>query len=121
LNNGDDFYGKKNWVRTGEHFYLVGELDPGDPQAEPSTEKAITWPTDGTIIPPYNADGTSTQQPRIFVQDYKTTVTFKIGPNSLQYAYLTVPDLRSSNMTLGLSVDIQWRQGLTYEEVVVGQ
>jgi hypothetical protein len=121
LNNGDDFYGRKNWVRTGEHFYLVGELDPGDPQAEPSTEKAITWPTDGTIIPPYNADGTSTQQPRIFVQDYKTTVTFKIGPNSLQYAYLTVPDLRSSNMTLGLSVDIQWRQGLTYEEVVVGQ
>lgn len=122
LNNGGDFYGRKNWVRTGEHFYLVGELDPGDPQAEPSsTEKAITWPTDGTIIPPYNADGTSTQQPRIFVQDYKTTVTFKIGPNSLQYAYLTVPDLRSSNMTLGLSVDIQWRQGLTYEEVVVGQ
>lgn len=119
LNNGDDFYGKKNWVRKGEHFYLVGELDPGDPQA--STEKLINWPTDGTIIPPYNADGTSTRQPRIFVQDYKTTVTFKIGPNSLQYAYLTVPDLRSSNMTLGLSVDIQWKQGLIYDEVVVGQ
>lgn len=121
LNNGDDFYGKKNWVRKGDYFYLIGMLDPGDPQAEPSTEKDIDWPSDGTIIPPYNADGTSTQQPRIFVQDYKTTVTFKIGPNSLQYAYLTVPDLRSSNMTLGLSVDIQWRQGLTYEEVVVGQ
>lgn len=121
LNNGDDFYGKKNWVRTGEHFYLVGELDPGDPGAHPSTEKAISWPDDGTIIPPYNAAGTSTQQPRIFVQDYKTTVTFKIGPNSLQYAYLTVPDLRSSNMTLGLSVDIQWKQGLIYDEVVVGQ
>lgn len=119
LNNGDDFYGKKNWVRKGEHFYLVGELDPGDPQA--STEKLINWPTDGTIIPPYNDDGTSTKQPRIFVQDYKTTVTFKIGPNSLQYAYLTVPDLRSSNMTLGLSVDIQWKQGLIYNEVVVGQ
>ncbi len=120
LNNGDDFYGRKNWVRTGEHFYLVGELDPGDPQA--GTEKPITsWTTDGTIIPPYNADGTSTQQPRIFVQDYRTTVTFKIGPNSLQYAYLTVPDLRSSNMTLGLSVDIQWKQGLIYDEVVVGQ
>lgn len=120
LNNGDDFYGRKNWVRTGEHFYLVGELDPGDPQANPSTEKPITWPNDGTIIPPYNADGTSTQQPRIFVQDYKTTVTFKIGPNSLQYAYLTVPDLRSSNMTLGLSVDIVWKQGLEYGEVIVG-
>ena len=121
LNNGDDFYGKKNWVRKGEHFYLVGELDPGDPQADPSTEKDITWPTDGCIIPPYTTEGASTKQPRIFIQDYKTTVTFKIGPNSLKYAYLTVPDLRSTSMTLGLSVDIQWRQGLILDEVVVGQ
>ena len=122
-NNGTmDFFGKKNWVRKGDYFYLIGMLDPGDPQAEPSsTEKDITWPSDGTVIPPYNPDGTSTKQPRIFVQDYKTTVTFKIGPNSLQYAYLTVPDLRSSNMTLGLSVDIQWREGLDLGEVVVGQ
>lgn len=122
LNNSDkDFYGKNNWVRQGEHFYLIGELDPGDPQANPSTVKNITWPTDGCIIPPYNANGTSTQQPRIFIQDFKTTVTFNIGKNSLKYAYLTVPDLRSSNMTLGLSVDIQWRQGLIYDDVVVGQ
>ena len=65
----------------------------------------------------YNKDGLIP----VIVQDYRTTVTFKIGPNSLQYAYLTVPDLRSSNMTLGLSVDIQWKQGLIYDEVVVGQ
>lgn len=120
LNNGDDFYGKKNWVRHGEHFYLIGELDPGDPNNSENPVKDINWPTDGTIIPPYNADGTSTKQPRIFIQDYKTTVTFKIGPNSLKYAYLTVPDLRSTNMTLGLSVDITWKQGLTYNEVIVG-
>ncbi|MBR3406276.1 MAG: hypothetical protein IKG92_05195 [Bacteroidales bacterium] len=121
LNNEEDFYGRNNWVRKGDTFYLVGVLDPGDPNNSENPVKNITWPTDGCIIPPYNASGASTQEPRIFVQDYKTTVTFKIGPNSLQYAYLTVPDLRSSNMTLGLSVDIQWRQGLIYDDVVVGQ
>lgn len=121
LNNEEDFYGRNNWVRKGDTFYLVGVLDPGDPNNSENPVKNITWPTDGCIIPPYNASGASTQEPRIFIQDYKTTVTFKIGPNSLKYAYLTVPDLRSTSMTLGLSVDIQWRQGLIYDDVVVGQ
>ncbi len=123
LNNSNkDFYGMKNWVRKGEHFYLIGMLDPGDPQANPSsTVKDIEWPDASCIIPPYTPEGLSTKVPRIFIQDFKTKVTFKIGKNSLKYAYLTVPDLRSSNMTLGLSVDIQWREGLDLGEVVVGQ
>ena len=44
----------------------------------------------------------------------------KFGPNSLKYAYLTVPDLRASSLTLGLSVDIKWKPGITYNEVIIG-
>lgn len=123
VNNGDkDFYGKNNWIRKGDKFYLVGVLDPGDPNNTTANPvKTVTWPDDNDCaIPPYDADGKSKKTPRIFIQDYMTTVTFKIGPYSLKYAYNTLPDLRSTSMTLGLSVDITWRQGLKYEEVIVG-
>lgn len=120
-NNGDDFYGRKQkLVRNGDYFYLIGELDPAS-ASEGIADTA--WPTDN-IIPPYTTNSSgdiiSTKKPRIFIQDFKTTVTFLIGENSLKYAYLTVPDLRSTSMTLGLSVDIKWRQGLNYGSVVVG-
>lgn len=120
-NNGHDFYGRKQkLVRNGDYFYLIGELDPAS-ASEGIADTA--WPTDN-IIPPYTTNSSgdiiSTKKPRIFIQDFKTTVTFLIGENSLKYAYLTVPDLRSTSMTLGLSVDIKWRQGLNYGSVVVG-
>ena len=49
-----------------------------------------------------------------------TTANFKIGVNSLKYAYLTVPDLRSSSVTLGLSVDLQWSTGLSFDNIIIG-
>lgn len=113
-NSGVDFYGNHNLIRNGGHFYLVGTLDPD------AAGEGITWPTQGAIVPPYTADGTSEEVTRIFVQDYKTTVTFLLGENSLKYAYITVPDLRASSLTLGLSVDIVWQQGLVYPEVILG-
>ena len=110
---GEDFYGNFNLIRNEGYFYLIGELDPAG--------KSVVWPTDGYVIPPYKyEDGKYIGIPRVFIQDYKTSVTFKFGPNSLKYAYLTVPDLRASSLTLGLSVDIQWKQGLTYDEVIIG-
>lgn len=112
-NTGEDFYGNFNMIRNRGYFYLIGEVDP-------AKGGAVTWPTDGTVIPPYTSEGTSRQIPRVFIQDYKTSVTFKFGPKSLQYAYLTVPDLRASSLTMGLSVDIEWKQGLAYDEVVIG-
>ena len=51
----------------------------------------------------------------MFIQDFVTSALFKIGLNSLKYAYVTVPDLRSSQMSLGLSVDIQWQNGFEYD------
>lgn len=119
-NNGPDFYGNFNLIRNGGYFYLIGELNPYKDGLA-----AIQWPghTDGVseaLIPPYNADGTSKEIKRVFIQDFVTNVTFKLGQYSLQYAYLTVPDLRSSSVTLGLSVDVKWETGLDFSDVVLG-
>ena len=112
---GEDFYGNFNLIRNEGYFYLIGEVDP-------AKGGEVSWPTDGYVIPPYKYDnsGIYIGIPRVFIQDYKTSVTFKFGLNSLKYAYLTVPDLRASSLTMGLSVDIEWKQGLKYDEVVIG-
>ena len=44
-----------------------------------------------------------------------TSIVFRIGENSLKNAYYTVPDLRSSTMSLGLSVDLEWENGFSYD------
>jgi len=31
-----------------------------------------------------------------------------------------VPDLRSSSVTLGLSVDLKWETGLVFNDVIIG-
>ncbi len=113
-NSGKDFFGEHNVIREGGTFYLIGELDPNkDGQAKP------TWPTNHPL-PPYTSAGTSDQVVRVFMQDYMTTANFVIGENSLKHAYLTVPDLRYSALTLGLSVDINWETGLVFNNVIVG-
>lgn len=112
-NSGSDFFGEHNIVRNGGTFYLIGELDPvkaGKP----------TWPVHHPL-PPYNADGSSKEIPRVFMQDFMTSANFVIGENSLKHAYMTVPDLRYSALTLGLSVDIQWSTGLNFGDIILGE
>ena len=117
VNNGDDFWGRDNLVRKGQTFYLVAELDPTG-LAIP----AANWDT-YYQVPPLDASGVSTKTTRIFVQDYMTTVNFKFvadntsatHTSSLQNAYVTIPDLRSSQLSFGLSVDLDWRPGLTFD------
>ena len=104
-NSGVDFFGKDNMIANGSNFYLIGKLDP-------SGKMAPDLPA-YHALPPYGMTGDKTI-PRVFIQDHKTMVNFKIGENSLKSAYLTVPDLRSSSVTLGLSVDMSWSQGLNY-------
>ena len=114
-NTGIDFFGKDNLITNGSRFYLVGELDP--------TSKTGPAKPEWHALPPYDAsqygDETKTV-PRVFIQDHMTTANFKLGVNSLQYAYLTVPDLRSSSVTLGLSVDLQWSTGLSFDNILLG-
>jgi hypothetical protein len=66
-------------------------------------------------LPPYNTNGTTKQAYRVFIQDYVTEATFNIGETSLQNAFVTVPNLKASQTSLGLNVDITWRTGLTYD------
>ena len=111
-NTGVDFFGKDNLIANGSNFYLIGELDPS----------SMTGPALPAYhaLPPYDAGCTTNTIPRVFIQDHMTTANFKIGVNSLKYAYLTVPDLRTSSVTLGLSVDLKWETGLTFNDVVIG-
>ena len=109
VNNGDDFWGRDNLIRKGQTFYLVGELDPAGKEIP-----AANWDT-YYQVPPLDASGKSTKTTRIFVQDYMTTAHFNITTSSLQNAFVTLPDLRSSQLSFGLSVDLDWRPGLEYE------
>lgn len=134
-NTGKDFWGNKNVIKNGATFYIIGKLDPdvtstanltalGKTDAEFAADKSlgITWP-EATLqaLPPYEASGATIKERRVFIQDYQTTVNFKIGKESLQHAYATVPDLRSTQISLGLSVDLQWKAGLTFDDIVLGQ
>lgn len=90
VNNGtQEFYGADGKVGVGQKFYLIAKLDP--------TGKTVT-----DVTAPY-----------IFMQDYQTTADLTIA--SLKNAYVTIPDLRASKLQLGLSVDLQWKSGMSFE------
>ena len=122
VNNGEDFWGRDNLIRKGQKFYLLAELDPTGKEIS-----AANWDS-YYQVPPLDADGVSTKTTRVFVQDYMTTANFKFfadntsatHTSSLQNAYVTIPDLRSSQLSFGLSVDLNWRTGLTFDDVELG-
>ncbi|SFO47533.1 hypothetical protein SAMN04487852_101376 [Prevotella sp. tf2-5] len=130
VNKGVDFYGQNNLIRSGATFYIVGKLDPDkrpssltdvtDAAYAANKSLGITWPTN-YALPPYDTDGTTIKERRVFMQDYLTSATFVIGENSLQHALVSVPDLRSGQISLGLSVDLNWRTGLVFNDVILGE
>ena len=119
-NNSRDFYGENNLIRNGATFYLVGKLDPDEGHSTTDLSDGIKWPTN-YALPPYDANGNSIHERRVFIQHYMTTATFVIGPTSLQHALVATPDLRSSQISLGLSVDLKWQTGLSFDNVILGQ
>ena len=128
-NTGADFWGKNNLIRNGGTFYIIGKLDP-DRDGLSGTDRSdgVTWPTTPTgatrplyALPPYDANGNTIKERRVFIQDYVTEANFVIGENSLQQAYVAVPDLRSTQISLGLSVDLSWSTGLVFDNVVLGE
>ena len=130
INNGEDFWGKDNLIRKGGKFYLLAELNPASATTDGNytVNANFLWPTDHQIPPLYGIDneavpsdktaGQSKQIKRIFIQDYVTAVTFRLGEDSLKKAYVSVPDLRSSQFSLGLSVDIAWTTGYTFDILI---
>mgnify|MGYP006916039065 CR=1 FL=1 len=121
-NNGKDFWGKGNLVRANGTFYLIGKLDPSEKDA--SNNAKYTFPNRSQVnynLPPYLADGSTREAVRVFMQDYMTTADFVIGSESLHNAYVTVPDLRSSQISLGLSVDLKWETGIEFNDIILGE
>lgn len=57
-----------------------------------------------------------TDHPKVFEQDHTTTANVTI--TSLKSAYNCIPDLRTPQLELGLSVDLTWQQGLTDDVVI---
>ena len=107
----------------------MGKLDPDKKPADMKTvtddayksdkSLGITWPS-LYALPPYDSKGNTLKQRRIFMQDYMTVANFVLDRHSLQNAYVTVPDLRALQISLGLSVDLEWQTGLTFD-VILGQ
>ncbi len=129
-NNSKNFFGQNNLIRNGATFYIVGKLDP-DKRPSSLTDVTddvyvadkslgITWPTK-YALPPYDTDGKGIKERRVFMQDFLTTATFVINETSLQHALVAVPDLRSGQISLGLSVDLNWRTGLVFDNVILGE
>lgn len=81
-----DFYGVNGIVPVGGKFYLVGQLSA--------------------------ALATETEN-KVFKQDYTTTV--RVAIKDLKSAYVTIPDLKAPELEIGLSVDLHWESGHTYD------
>lgn len=96
-NSGEEFYGQGGIVPVGGKFYLVGMLDPA------ADDRTVSEPESSGLT-------------RVFAQDYTTTANFTIS--SLKNAYVTIPDLRSTKLQLGLSVDLSWEAGLTFDVTI---
>ena len=98
-----DFYGASGKIKSGQKFYLIGSLNPangGD----------ITW----TDHKSFDTTDTGYNVNRVFIRDAKTVATFTLQKNCLKNAYSTIPDLRSIQMLFGISVDLAWKAGLTF-------
>ena len=91
LTNNSDvaFRGADGIIPVGGKFYLVGQLNPKDQKV------------------------TGVTNPAVFMSDYMTTMTLTI--KSLKSAYNTIPDLRSTKLQLGLSVDLEWKTGIQFD------
>lgn len=113
-NTGKDFWGEMNLIRQSGVFYLVGKIDLSAATNLNVIKSGISR-TD-YCYPPFNpTNGATIEAPRVFMQDYMTTASLILTKTSLQHAYVTVPDLRSSQISLGVSIDMEWKPGLAFE------
>lgn len=97
-NSATTIYGVDGVIRPGMKFYLVGQLNPTSTGGNDS------------------GDPSGVTDPHVFMQDYVTTATVTI--NSLKNAYVTIPDLRSTQMQLGLYVDLTWQTGYSFDVAI---
>lgn len=87
-NTGNAFTGVDGIVPDGAKFYLVGQLIP---QADKADNK-------------------------VFAQAYNTKANVTI--TSLAHAYNCIPDLKNPKLELGLSVKLEWAEGLVQDVTI---
>jgi len=88
-NTGKDFYGfGGQLVPNGGKFYVCAELE------------AATKVEEATVAG------------QVFKQDFVTKA--KLNLKDLKKAYNTIPDLRTPQLELGFSVDLEWQDGREY-------
>ena len=98
-----DFYGISGKIKAGQKFYLIGSLDPAN-------GGTITWANHKS----FKEGDAGYDKNRVFIRDAQTTATFTLKKNTLKNAYSTIPDLRSTQMVFGISVDLAWKEGLSF-------
>lgn len=91
-NSQSTIYGVDGIVQPGMKFYLVGTLNP-------DAGAGVTAPSGAT-------------DPHVFMKDYLTKANVTIS--SFENAYVTIPDLRSTQLQLGLYVDLKWETGYQF-------
>lgn len=84
-NTGVAFTGIDGIVPAGAKFYLVGQLVPQEGKADN----------------------------KVFAQAYNTKANVTI--TSLAHAYNCIPDLKNPKLELGLSVNLEWTEGLVQD------
>lgn len=89
VNNGNDFYGADGVIAHGATFYVVAELDPSQ-------------------------EGT-TDLSKIFDRDYATQVNLTI--KSLATATYGLPCLDIPILTVAVSVNLSWEEGLWFDDI----
>ena len=105
-NSGKEFVGKDGIIGKGAKFYLLATLEPSK----------------GT-----KPDGVDISQ--VFKQDFTTTANLTINANAgttsgstttydkgLANAYNVLPDLRTPKLSLGMSVNLEWQSGMTFNQ-----
>lgn len=94
-NSGGDFYGADGVIKAGATFYLVGQLDMTKLGTGGSNTNSLT---------------------SVFEQYHTTVATFTIS--SLKNAYNCIPDLRGTQLSLGLAVDLHWETGVNFDVTI---
>lgn len=108
-NTGAPFQGADGVIPAGGKFYLIAELNP-----ETSSS---------------NATGQANTGNKVFAQDFVTVADLTIDANStatesnpvkkgLGGAYNIIPDFRTTLFELGMSVNLQWRSGITFTSTI---
>lgn len=89
---GIDFYGANGMIPADGKFYLIGKLDPNNAATVGENPKGVD---------------------RVFLKDYTTKANLTI--KDLKNAYNVIPDLRSTAISVGLAVNLEWQNGITFD------